>query len=100
AVDATQIASSGGTPGPNQVTGGPTRVPGAHRPGDVLAYCDNKPNGEARQTFNYGTAITIYWSWYAKTAEQLADHVDYAEYDVRVDDQPLSNWQNFKSGVI
>jgi Bacterial SH3 domain len=100
AVQATQVASSGGTPGPGQVVGGPTRVPGVHRQGDVLAYCDSKTNGEPPSTFTAGTAVTIYWSWFAKEPVQLADHVDYAEYDVRVDGQPLSNWQDFKSSVL
>ena len=41
----------------------------------------------------------IYWSWWAKTPELLDDHINQAEYDVKLDDQPILNWRSFKSEV-
>jgi len=66
----------------------------------VLAYCDNPKNGEPRKTIPQGAPVTVYWSWFAKTPEQLADHVNYATYTVTVDDQQLTDWRNFKTDVI
>jgi hypothetical protein len=67
---------------------------------DVLAYCDSKTNGEPRKTFTVDTPVTIYWSWFAKTPEQLADHISYADYVVTVDGKPLSNWRTYQSNVV
>jgi SH3-like domain-containing protein len=75
------------------------RKPFSRGRGDVLAYCDNKTNGEPRRTFPAGTLVTIYWSWFAKTPEQLDDHVQQSEYEVRVDGQLLSDWRAQKTDV-
>jgi hypothetical protein len=74
--------------------------PGVKNKNDILAYCDNKSNGEPRKTLALNTAVIVYWSWYAKTPEQLQDHINYSEYDVKVDNRPITNWQDFKSDVI
>ncbi len=79
---------------------GPTRVPGEKKPSDVLAYCDEKlPRGEPRKTFTVGTPVTIWWSWFAKQPEQLDDHVQQAEYEIKLDGQAIPNWRSFKTGV-
>ncbi len=74
--------------------------PFARLPNDVLAYCDDPVNGEPRKIITAGTSVTVWWAWYAKTPEQLQDHIENAVYDVRVDGLPLSNWSDFRSGVI
>lgn len=96
-LNATSVALTG-TLGTTLV-GLPVRKPFEKRRGDVLAYCDNPNNGEPRQTLPAGTNITVYWSWFAKTPEQLDDHVTNAMYQVKLDDQLLTNWQSFKSEV-
>lgn len=37
--------------------------------------------------------IKIYWFWYAKTAEQVQDHINNAQYVVKVDTQTIPNVQ-------
>jgi serine/threonine protein kinase len=76
------------------------RPPGMPVTGDVLAYCDNPSNGEARKYFVDNPPITIYWSWFARTPEQIQDHLDNAEYEVRVDGRPLDNWRAFMTDVL
>jgi len=100
-VQRTQIAS---LPTATSATGGTTGKTATPRrstlrgPNDVLADCD-KPNGEARKTFTEGTPITIWWSWFAKTPEQLQDHINYSEYTVTIDGKALSDYKNFQSNV-
>ena len=86
-----------GTPG--AVAAVATRPAGTKKFNDVLAYCDHKDNGEPRKTLATGTNVTIYWSWFAKTPEQLKDHIDNAIYEVKVDGQTLQNWQQYMSSV-
>ncbi len=93
----TQVVSSNRTP----ISGGSSREPGVRARGDVLVYCD-KPGsqGETRQTFPSGTSITLWWSWFARTPEQLDDHIQAAQYEIRVDDLAVGNWQDFRTSVI
>ena len=37
--------------------------------------------------------LKVFWSWYAKTPEQVQDHVNNVQYDVKVDTQPIPNVQ-------
>jgi len=90
--------NAGGTPG--AVAAAATRIPGTKKFNDVLAYCDNKTNGEPRKTLASGTTVTIYWSWYAKTEDQLNNHITNAVYEVKVDDKVLQDWQPHITNVI
>lgn len=63
---------------------------------DVLAYCDDRSFGLPPPTnLAPGSTIDIYWSWYARTADQLRDHLDAAVYDIRLDGVPLTNWRSY-----
>jgi uncharacterized protein YraI len=95
---AVETVAAGGSGSGNTITA--IHPPGVVYKNDVLAYCDNKTNGEPRKSLTVGSTVTIYWSWYAKTADQLKQHIDNAEYDVRVDGQPLNNWRDFLSSVV
>ncbi len=64
----------------------------------VLAYCDAK--GEPHKTLPAGQPVLIWWSWFAKTADQIADHINYSTYEVRIDGQVLKDWRNYKSDVV
>ena len=37
--------------------------------------------------------LKVFWSWYAKTPEQVQDHVNNAQYNVKVDTQPIPGVQ-------
>jgi serine/threonine protein kinase len=83
------------------VTGGVrSRPPGTPLRGDVLAYCESPTSGEPHKGFPDGTAITIYWSWFARTPEQIKDHLDYVDYDIRLDGKMLGNWREYQTEVL
>ncbi len=83
------------TPGPPQ-TAAPT-PDGAVR---VLAYCDDRSFGSPPPTnLTAGTPIIIFWSWYARTQEQLREHVDNVIYDVRLNGEPIPNWRQYAAPV-
>jgi SH3-like domain-containing protein len=68
---------------------------------DVLAYCD-LPRFKAAfgsRTINADSPVTIYWTWEARTPEQIQDHIDYGNYEVKLDGKVLENWQNYRTGV-
>lgn len=99
----TQTAlGSAGNSGGTDTSGTPvaSRKPGVISKTDVLAYCDSKTHGEARKTLAAGTPVTVYWSWFAKTASELADQISYGNYEVNVDGQLLKDWRNYKTDVI
>ncbi|MDX1991412.1 MAG: SH3 domain-containing protein [bacterium] len=63
---------------------------------DVFALCDNPALGAGAPTnVAAGSTIDIYWAWFASTREQVEDHTSAATYDVRINDQQLSNWRQF-----
>jgi len=37
--------------------------------------------------------LKVFWSWYAKTPEQVQDHVNNVQYFVNVDTQPIPNFE-------
>ncbi len=96
----TQVAATQNSLGSSTGGGTPSapRKPGVENKNDVLAYCDVK--GVAHKTLTAGTPVTIFLSWFAKTPEQLADHINYNNYEVLLDGQLLKDWRNFKTEVI
>lgn len=91
----------GPTGGP---VGGPTATsaPGQGQAGqsssqdgvDVLAYCDNPLlRIPPPSNLTAGATIDVFWSWYARTEELLADHRENVIYEVEVDGQRLTNWR-------
>jgi SH3-like domain-containing protein len=94
----TAPGESGGpdAPGPTPLPG----TPGVGRGVDVLAYCDNPIFGSpAPGNLAAGSTIDVFWSWFARTPEQVQDHLRNASYDVRLDGVPLRNWANFRTSV-
>lgn len=63
---------------------------------DVLAYCDNPLYGvRAPQNLAAGSTLDVWWGWYAKTEDQVRQHVAAAVYEVRVNGVLLENWRQF-----
>jgi serine/threonine protein kinase len=89
-----------GTRRPTATPVATARPPGMPVTGDVLAYCDNPGNGEPRKAFFDGTPVTVYWSWYARTPEQIKAHLDNSDYQVRVDGRYLMNWRDYATDVL
>ncbi|MBC8099358.1 MAG: hypothetical protein H7Y11_07940, partial [Armatimonadetes bacterium] len=58
-------------------------------PGVIFAECDEYPNSEPGLVYDTDV-VTLFWSWYAKTPEQVQDHIDNAIYEIGVfDSQPF-----------
>lgn len=93
--DATRIAAL--PPPPTIAPTLPARLPLRN---DVLAYCD-LPGFEkdAGKTILAGSNINVYWSWFAQSPEQIQDHLDNGTYEVRLGDQLLESYQNYRTSV-
>lgn len=83
---------------PRAVVNLPTRVPTiparANQFTDILAYCDLPTfRAEANKVFRSDQNLSIYWTWYARTAEQIQDHLDAATYEVQLERKNGDSWQ-------
>ncbi len=55
-------------------------------PGLIFAECQENP--EADPGIIYDTdPILVFWSWFAKTPQQVRDHIEHAQYDVKLNGQ-------------
>jgi uncharacterized protein YgiM (DUF1202 family) len=67
---------------------------------DVLAICDDPSNRQPPPTnLAAGSTIDIFWFWYARTEQQVRDHIAAANYEVRLDGNLIGNWRNFTSSI-
>ena len=57
---------------------------------NILAYCDNTRDSPI--TYQQNTRLGIVWSWFAREESLILDHIRYAKYVVRIDNQPLYHW--------
>ncbi|PJF36492.1 MAG: hypothetical protein CUN49_05190 [Candidatus Thermofonsia Clade 1 bacterium] len=76
----------------------PTRAPTiparANTFTDILAYCDlSQFRSEANKVFRPNQNLSIYWTWFARTAEQIQDHLDAATYEVQLERKDGDLWQ-------
>ncbi len=60
-------------------------------PGVIFAECNNFLPAAAPGIVYDNDNITIFWSWYAKTAAQVQDHISKAQYNVTLNRAPLIN---------
>lgn len=61
---------------------------------DILAYCDLPAfRAEANKTFRPNQNLSIYWTWYARTVEQIQDHLDAGTYQVQLERREGDSWQ-------
>lgn len=45
---------------------------------------------------NAGETISIFWSWVARTPEQIQDHINHVTYEIVLDNQVLANWRQYR----
>lgn len=79
------------TPEPPVVIG--ARRPPFYRsdtPGIIFAECDQYLPRSAPGRLYDNDNIVIFWSWYARTAAQVQDHIEKALYDVKFQNAPLN----------
>jgi len=60
-------------------------------PGVIFAECNNFLPAAAPGVVYDNDNITIFWSWYAKTAAEVQDHISKAQYNVTLNRAPLIN---------
>jgi hypothetical protein len=60
-------------------------------PGVIFAECNSYLPAAAPGIVYDNDNITIFWSWYAKTAAQVQDHISKAQYNVTLNRAPLIN---------
>lgn len=67
----------------------------------IFALCDNPALGGSSAPTNLGagSTIIIWWSWFARTEEQIQQHLQYATYEVRVDGELLTRLQSYRTPV-
>jgi WD40 repeat protein len=63
----------------------------------IMAYCDSLPGKPHRPKPDQSIAIT--WSWYAKTLEQVFDHMYAAYYEISVDGKPENIYSVFPDAI-
>ena len=107
AINATVTAISGGdaTPGTTTPQGTPQGIGaqgsvGSQQGVDVFAICNDRSLGPAAPTnLRAGATIDVFWGWFARTQEQVQQHIDNANYEVRVDGVLLENWRNYQTAI-
>jgi len=68
---------------------------------DVFAMCDNPVFGvPAPADLASGSSVEIYWAWYATDPELIDQHTETVSYEVRLNDQLLSDWQQYGQRVV
>lgn len=98
------------TPGGNSVgqpdapagVDGPSVQPGENG-ADVFAFCDDvNGNGygiPAPTTLRDGIIIDIWWQWFARTEEQVQDHIDAVNYELTINGTAIENINLYVSNV-
>lgn len=95
-VGSTQQSTGATTPQSTSVSPTPSGDADVRTGVDVLAYCDDVSAG-APPPMNLaaGSTLDVYWAWFARTEEQIRQHVANANYEVRINGDLLEDWENF-----
>ncbi|MEM6284188.1 MAG: hypothetical protein AAF787_18495, partial [Chloroflexota bacterium] len=67
---------------------------------DVLAYCDDESfDAEAPDNLKAGSTVDVFWIWYAAERRYLDEHLEQAIYDVRINDNPVIDLNQYRQPV-
>ncbi len=73
-----------------QIGARPTEIEDAQgrtsNPGLIFAECDVYPKANPGRLFDTDRLV-VYWSWFAKTKDQVQDHINNAAYDIQINGQ-------------
>lgn len=99
-----QVTSDSSAPAPtiSSVTPPPLSDSASVRQGArVFALCDNPAlGGDPPPTdLAAGSTIVVWWSWFARTEEQIQQHLENSTYEVRVDGDLLTRLTVYRSGI-
>ncbi|MBZ0302315.1 MAG: hypothetical protein K8J31_21385 [Anaerolineae bacterium] len=76
---------------PIVVIGVPQPIGRSNKPGEIFAECDQYRNISEPGILYNNDNIVIFWSWFARSQDQVQDHLDNAIYDVTFQTAPLQN---------
>lgn len=81
-------------------SGAPTSAAASQQGVDVLAYCSDPAYRTPPPTnLAAGSTVDVWWSWFAKTEQQVRDHINNAIYTVTLDGEPLENINLYRSSI-
>lgn len=67
---------------------------------DVFAFCDEGFFGiPAPSNLATGSTIDIFWAWFARTEQQVRDHINAANIELTVNGNPVENVQQFRTRI-
>jgi hypothetical protein len=69
---------------------------------DILAYCDLPEfvaENAGRRRFTTDAELSIYWNWYARTEQQILDHLAAAQYEITLNGQAIENFDQYRTNV-
>ena len=67
---------------------------------DVFAFCDNTGFGiPAPSNLRDGVRIDIYWAWFARTEAQVQEHINAANYELRVNGELIPNVSQYRTRI-
>lgn len=78
---------------PIVVIGVPQQPGRSNKPGEIFAECDQYREISDPGIVYDNDNIVIFWSWYARTIEQVEQHIANANYEIRFQRAPLLNVQ-------
>lgn len=88
------------TPGATAATARPSGTTVVSSGVDVLAYCSNNAFGSPPpRNLAAGSSIDVFWGWFARTREQVQDHIDNAVYEVRVNGVLLDDYDPYRGSI-
>jgi hypothetical protein len=68
---------------------------------DVFAMCDNPVFGVPAPTdLASGSSVEVFWAWYVTDPALIDQHVEAVNYEVRLNDQLLSDWRQYGQRVV
>lgn len=76
---------------PIVVIGVPEQPGRSNKPGEIFAECDQYREISDPGILYDNDHIMIFWSWFARTEEQIQQHLDNAVYEVKFQTAPLQN---------
>src|SRR5690606_4005244 len=88
------------TPGASTGTARPSGTTVVSSGVDVLAYCNNNAFGRPPpRNLAAGSSIDVFWGWFARTREQVQNHINNAVYEVRVNGVLLDNYDPYRGSI-
>lgn len=68
---------------------------------DVFAFCNNRAYGiRAPENLAAGSTIDIFWAWFARTEDQVRQHIDASAIELRVNGQVVEELNLHRTNIF